>query len=209
MYLFSRAVTLRGSPRRVGPWVQQITAYVREHSSLDAAAWRADFGHPIGTMVWTARVDSHAALAEATGRLAADEGYLDLLESGQDLIVAPGEDSLREMLHGAAGDPPPVGSTATVTEATALVDRMADAIGWGVEMAEHVEQVTDAPVSLSRNVYGTLGRLTWIGIQPDAAATDATNAKLSADPGYLSRMTGTAGLFLPGSGHVATFTRMV
>lgn len=209
MYLFSRAVTLRGSPRRVGPWVQQVTDYVRDHSPLDLSAWSCQFGHPIGTVVWNAMVESHASLDEATGAFAGDPAYLDLLEEAQDLVLAPGEDALREILHGAPSDPPPIGAVATVTNAVAVVDRMGDAVAWGLEMADHVGEVTDADVSLSRSVFGTMGQLTWIAVQTDAAAADDTNAKLRVDPGYLSRLAESGGLFLPGSGHVASFTRIV
>ena len=208
MLLFSRAVTLGGSPRRVGPWVQQVTDHVRSHSSLDVTAWSCQFGHPLGTVVWNALVESQADLAEATAGLASDGAYLDILESAEGMAVAPGEDALREILHGSPSEPPPLGAVATVTNAVALVDRMADAVGWGIEMAEHIGQVTDMETSVSRCHYGQMGQLTWIGVQPDIAAADAAGAKLRVDPGYISRLTGTAGLFIPGSGHVASFTRI-
>jgi hypothetical protein len=208
MLLFSRAVTLRGSPRRVGAWVQEVTAHVRDTTSLEVSAWSADFGHPIGTTVWNALVDSRAALTQATAPLLADDRYLDILEKGQDLVAAPGQDALREILHGSLGEPPPVGSVANVTQATAVVDRMIDAVTWSIDMADHVEKVTDTPVSVSLNAYGQMGEITWIGVASDAAGADATDGKLRVDPGYAARMADTSALFLPGSGRVAMFTRV-
>jgi hypothetical protein len=208
MLLFSRAVTMRGSPRRIGSWVQEITAYVRDNTSLEVSAWTANFGHPLGTTVWNALVESRAALTEASAPLLADDRYVDILEKGQDLVAAPGQDALRQIIHGSPGDPPPVGSVADVTQATAVVDRMVDAVGWAIDMADHVEQVTDTPVSVSLNAYGQMGEITWIGVAPDPAGADATEGKLRVDPGYAARIANTSELFLPGSGRVAMFTRV-
>ena len=106
-------------------------------------------------------------------------------------------------MHGQPGDPPPIGAVATITTATALVDRMADAVGWGIEIAQYVTAATDAPVSVLTNVYGQMGEITWIGVQPDLAAAEAVRLKLSGDMDYLGRMAATKELYVPASGHVA------
>ena len=169
MLLFSRIATLTGSPRRAMPWAVGITEYVNAHGSLPVTCWAGNFGYPIGTVAWSAMVESQAALVAGTGQLLADPGYLDLLDGAADLIAAPGHDLLREVLYGAPGDPPPVGSLVNVTTATAVVDRMADALGWAVEIAQHVENVIGSPVMVLTDVFGTMGGIAWISAQPDAA----------------------------------------
>ena len=208
MLLFSRIATLTGSPRRAMPWAVGITQYVNAHGSLPVTLWAGNFGYPLGTVIWSAGVESLAALDAATAPLLADPGYLDLLDAGADLISTPGYDVLREVLYGTPGEPPAVGSLINITVATAVVDRMADALGWAVEIAQHVESVIGSPVALLTDVFGTMGGVAWIGAQPDAAASDAARAKLNADADYLNRIKATKDLFIPGSGQLRQATRI-
>jgi hypothetical protein len=208
MLLFSRIATLTGSPRQAMPWALGITEYVNAHGSMPVTCWAGNFGYPIGTVAWSAMVESQAALVASTNQLLADPGYLDQLEGAADLIAAPGHDTLREVLYGTPGDPPPVGALVNVTTATAIVDRMADALGWAVEIAQHVEAVVGSPVGVFTDVFGTMGGIAWIGAQPDAAASDAARAKLNADGDYLNRVKATKDLFIPGSGHISQATRI-
>lgn len=208
MLLFSRVVTLTGSPRQAVPWAIGITEYVNANSALDVSLWSGNFGYPIGTVAWSAVVESQVALADGTAKLLVDDGYFDQLDNGRDFAAQPGQDFLRELVHGQPGDPPPIGAVATITTATALVDRMADAVGWGVEIAQYVTAATDAPVSVLTNVYGQMGEIVWIGVQPDLAAAEAVRLKLSADMDYVGRMAATKELYVPASGHVAHVTRI-
>lgn len=208
MLLFSRVVTLTGSPRQAVPWAIGITGYVNANSDLDVSLWSANFGYPLGTVAWSAVVESEVALAEGTAKLLVDDGYFDQIDNGLDFAAEPGQDFLRELVHGQPGDPPPIGAVATITTATALVDRMAEAVGWGVEIAQYVTSATDAPVSVLTNVYGQMGQITWIGVQPDLAAAEAVRLKLSADMDYLGRMAATKELYVPASGHVSHVTRI-
>ncbi len=208
MLLFTRLVTLTGSPRKSMPWAMQITEYVNSHGSLPVTCWATTFGQPIGTVGWSTMVESQAALAAGTGGLLADPGYLDLIDAAADLVSTPGQDLLREVVYGTPGDPPAVGSVATVTTATAIVDRMADAVGWAVEVAQHVEGVIGSPVAVLTDVFGTMGGIAWIGIQPDVAALDASRGKLNADAGYLMKVAGSKDLFINGTGHISQATRI-
>jgi len=208
MFLFSRGVTLTGGPRASLSWAAQITDYVRAHSSLDLMAWTADFGHPLGTVVWNALADDQAGLAAAATELATQDAFLDLVEAGTALIAAPGEDDLVQLVHGSAsGEPPAVGSVALVTTATMEVSRVADVMGWSVDMAQHVESLTGNPVTVWSSVYGVMGRMSWIDVFSDVATMEKSTDTINADAGYLERLTATGELFLPGTGHVGRYTR--
>lgn len=208
MLLFSRVVTMTGSPRKVMPWVMQITEYVNSHGTIPVTCWSGNFGYPIGTVAWSAMVESQAALVAATAPLLADSGYLDLLDQAADMSSIPGQDLLREVLYGTPGEPPAVGAVATITTATAVADRMGDALGWAVEIAQFVESTIGSPVAVLTDVYGTLGGITWIGSAADAAASDAARAKLAGNADYLKRVEGTKDLFIPGSGRVGMVSRI-
>ncbi|MBK5333831.1 MAG: hypothetical protein JJD93_17780 [Ilumatobacteraceae bacterium] len=208
MLMFSRLLTLSGSPRRAMPWAVGITEYVNAHSSLSVSCWLGGFGYPLGTVAWSSLVDSQAALAAGTADLLTDPAYFDMIESAADMVAGPGQDSLRELVYGTPGEPPALGAVTNVTTATAIVDRMADAVGWAVEIAQHVESVINTPVAVLTDVFGTLGTITWISSQPDFAAADTARGKISADGDYLKRVSGSKGLFIEGSGHVGQVTRI-
>lgn len=208
MYMFSRLVTLTGSPRKVMPWVADITAYVNAHGSLPTTCWQATFGYPLGTVAWSTIADSQATLSSAMAALASQSEFLDRLDAGTELVATPGQDTLREIVYGTPTDPPPIGAVGTVTSATALVDRMADAMVWAVEIAQYVENVIGSPVAVLRDVFGTMGRITWIGSVPDVAAADAAAGKMAADSGYIGKLVGSKDLFIPGSGHTGQVVRI-
>jgi hypothetical protein len=208
MLLFSRVVTPTASPRRVMPWVSEITGYVNDHTSLDVSCWAANFGYPIGTVAWSALIESQADLVAGASSLLADDTYLDLLDTAAEMVTTPGEDLLRELVHGSPGDPPELGSVAAITTAQANVDRMADAVGWAVEIAQHAEGIVDRPVAVLTNRFGEMGGIAWITVAPDIATLEAGATKLRTDTGYLDAMTRTRELFIPGSGRVGQVTRI-
>jgi hypothetical protein len=208
MFLYSRGLALGGSPRQSLPWAAQITEYVNANSALDVSLWNADFGQPIGTVVWNCMVESQAALHDAAMSLAGQDGYLDLVEAASDMVLAPAEDMLASLVSGEITEPPGVGSVALVTEATAVVDRIGDTLAWSVDMAQYVESVTGNAVSVWSNLYGQMGRMAFISVVPDMATMDAGQAATNADPGYFDRLAKSAGLWVDASGHVARYTRI-
>jgi hypothetical protein len=208
MLLFTRLATLGGSPRKTMPWAVGITEYVNAHGTLPVTCWATTFGRPLGTVAWSSMAESQSALAGNMGSLVADSGYLDLIDAAAEFVTTPGEDILRELVYGTPGDPAQLGAVVNVTTATAIVDRMAEAVGWAVEIAQHVESVIGTPVGVFTDVFGTLGGIAWIGISADVAASDASRAKLNADSDYLKQISGSKGLFIDGSGHVSQATRI-
>lgn len=190
------------------PWAVDMTSYVNANSDLQTACWSATFGYPLGTVAWSAIVESQAALAAGTASLLAQGGYLDRVESAQELAPTPGYDVLRQLVHGAPGEPPALGAIANITTATAVVDRMEQAMAWALEITVHAEEKIGQPVSLFTDVFGTMGGVAWITIAADAAAADAAaQAALGADPTYPKLISGSKDLFIPGSGHVSQLTR--
>ena len=207
MLLFSRMLTLTGNPRDTMPWASSITAYVNAATTLDVSCWSATYGLPLGTVVWSARVESQAEHEASIASLAADEKYFDLVEQARDMVTSPGEDTLRTIIHGTPGTPPGVGAVVQLTTAVAVVDRMADAVAWSVDIAKHAEDLAGYPVFVALDRFGQMGTIAWLSSTPDMAAADAAQAKVSASPTYLDLLAATKGLFIPGSGHVAQAVR--
>ncbi len=208
MLLYSRQITLTGSPKKTVPWAMEITAYVNAHSDLDVSLWSSNFGYPLGSMAWTTMIESQAQLAAGSAALLADPGYLDLVDGAADLVSTPGEDRIGEVIYGTPSGPAAVGSVAQVTIATAVVDQMAAAIGFAVDIAQHIEKIAGSPIIVMSSLYGQMGGITWVGVQPDMEAADTARGKMRADSSYLDRVAKTKGLFIPGSGHVSQAVRV-
>ena len=190
------------------PWAIDVTGYVNDHSDLDVTLWSATFGYPVGTMAWSSLVESEVALADGTAKLLVDDGYLSMLDQAESFVTQPGQDLLREMVHGQPGDPPPIGAVATITTAHGVGRPHGRRVGLGCRVAQYVEGATGVPIAVLTNVYGQMGEIAWIGVRPDIAAAEAVRTKLGGDADYLGRMVATKDLFVPASGHVSLVTRL-
>jgi hypothetical protein len=210
MFIFQRIVTLQGGPRRALAWASEMTTFVSENSDLDPLLWVGGFGYPIGTVAWSARVESRAELADGMNALMAHEGYHDLIEAGVELFGQPGEDLLLERIHpdGPLLDPPPVGSVAEIISATAAPGKVAAAMAWGVEIANTYAEISGTGVSFFADAYGAFGRVTWIVVHPDMAAADAANAAVNSSADYVTSVDSGGDLFVPASGHRSASIRV-
>lgn len=209
MYLFSRLATLRGNERDSMAWAAKIHGYVDALSDHDLTLWRADFGHPVGTVAWAAWVESLSGLNTGFAKLAEDDGYFAMLEEGQQFMAEPPEDFFRETLHGAPSDEaPPLGAVSTVTTAVVAGGKYDQGISWGIEMAQLVEEITKRTTMFLLDSYGTFGQVTWISGAPDLAAADADNAAVNANDKYMKRLGDAGELFVPSSGQRRLMTRI-
>ncbi|MEO6651239.1 MAG: hypothetical protein ABIP17_01110 [Ilumatobacteraceae bacterium] len=207
MQLFTRQLMTTGSPTAMG-WAMEMRAMASDTMGTEIGLWSAGFGMPIGSLAFTARVEGIADLVEKAGPLGDDTEYAAKLAEGEAHVTGPPEDSLATPLHGDLGDPPPVGSYAVVTSAVIANGRYVDAVGWGIDVAEHVTSLTDMPVMLLLQEYGTFGQLTWIGGAADAAGVDASAAATNGDGDYIAKLSAAGELFVPGSGNRVLVTRI-
>lgn len=202
MQLFTRSVPFTGALPDVMGWASGMREYVSGKIGREVALWNVLFGAPIGTAVYTLRIEGLADLQSITQTLVSDPEYHTLLANGQGLATSPPVDSVATPIHGDLGDvPPPVGSVATVTTAVMEPGRYGEAIAWGIDVAQHVEAVGGVPVTFLVSDFGPFGQVEWIGVAPDAAAADAANQKINADADYLAKLENIGGLFTAGSGH--------
>ena len=209
MKLFSRRVTLAGTPADYGPFATQVAQHVSTATGRELALWGVVLGAPRGTMMFTARVEGVADWQEMSAPLMADAGYLALIAANQHLLTGVVEDQLLQGIGSDIPDEsPPIGAFATLTTTMVANGAYADAMAWGVDMAELATAVTGMPVRFVMNHYGPFGAVGWIGVGPDAASVDQSTAALDADAEYL-KMLGRAGdLFAEGSGHRMLATRL-
>ena len=152
-------------------------------------------------MTYAARVDGLAGVHAMNAQLLGDTEYMSKVTAGAALGGGPAEDNLLRPLHGELGDPPPAGSVATVTTAVVANGAYADAVVWGIEMAQLVESIAGTPTIFGMNAFGTFGQVTWINISADTAAADAAGEATNNSADYMGRLSAIGDLFLPGSGH--------
>ena len=210
MYLFQRTVTLRGGARKPIAWAIEMNKLVNDLGGVEVGLWSTAFGFPLGTVLWSARVDSRAQLAQVTAKLMADDTYHSLVDKGQEFVTAPGQDTLRQLVHAESlsPTPPPVGASATVITTTAQPGHLAKALAWGVEITAVYSRTTGTPASFFADAYGPFGQLAWIAPHANLAAADAANDALQANPEYLASTDSAGSLFVPGSGMQGLATRI-
>lgn len=212
MYLFTRSVTMVGAPARTLDYVVRTTEIVNGAVDLEIALWANVFGRPLGTYSWNTMVDGRAALGPLATTLASNAGYLEQLARGQEFAGAtPAEDVLRQLLHPTelTGEGAPAGSFAEAITAVPAAGHVVDVMGWGVEVANLATRITGVPVTFWSDAYGRFGQVTWLIVYPDAAAVDAANGELNASSEYISSVDQAGGLFEPGSGERALFSRIM
>ncbi len=208
MQLFTRQLITTGPVAEAAAWATEMAAAASSKMGAEVALWSAGFGAPVGAMAFTVRVEGIADLMAKTAPLADDADYQAKLAKGAAIVVGPAQDSLATPLHGDLGDPPPVGSMAVVTNAVIANGQYEEAVGWGIDVAQHVTSLTGMPVGLMMQEYGTFGQLTWIGISADAAAVDASAAATNGDAAYIKKLSASGNLFVPGSGQRSLATRV-
>jgi hypothetical protein len=210
MKLFSRRIHLAGPPADTMAYATDMCAYVTGKIGREVALWSAVFGAPLGSVIYTMRVEGLADLASTTEGLLADPEYHTKIAAGAAFAGAiPPEDALGTPIRGELGaTAPPVGSYAAVTTAQISNGKYAEAFGWAVEVAEQVESTTGMPTMVVSNQYGPFGTVNWIAGGADAAAVDAANAALMGDDGYLKMLAAAGELFLPGSGQQVLIQRL-
>jgi hypothetical protein len=208
MQLFTRTISLAGPFDKMMAFATGMRELVSDRAGREIALWSVSFGAPIGTLIYSARVEGLADLQSIGATLMGDAEYHAKLAAGRDLSTAPPVDGLSTPIHGELGAVPPVGTVAIITTAAIANGKYAEALAWGVEIAQYVEGVTGFPTLFLSQDFGGFGNVTWIGATPDAASADAAGQKLNADPGYLGKLAAAGDLFAQGSGQRALLTRI-
>jgi len=207
MQLFTRNVLTVGAPADVMAYATDIRAYAEEKTGREIGLWSNLFGAPNGTMSYTMAVEGLADLQSATSSLLEDPGYHAKLAAGREFVAGPAMDTLGQPVHGEMGDTPPVGSYAMVTRATMAGGKYMDAIAWGVEIAQLVEQLPGLPTMFLSSAFGGFGDVARIMVAADAAAADAAGEAINGNAEYLTSVNGAGDLFIPGSGHQSLTAR--
>lgn len=196
MYLFSR--TSVADPAKfndAAAFAVDISATVSSISGLEVSCWTVVYGAPLGTVVWSATVESHGAMAAASEKLLADTGYMEKVEAASDLFVGNAEDQLVDMVA-MVGDGGHTGEYASVVTAQCAGGHAAEAMAFGVDILNYTAGLTGLDGVFGRSLYGAWGSVGWISLAASLDQVESANAAMAADASYAQRVDGAGSLFV-------------
>jgi hypothetical protein len=208
MNLFTRQATLAPEHLQEGlAYTVEIAQYVSEKTALDVIPWTTMFGAPLGSVSWSARVDSQAALGAVQDTLAADSTFQARVKDASRFFTGSPEDAIGQFVafSGTGGE---IRQYASIVTAQCAAGKVAEAMAWGVDMMQYVGKLTGLDSSIVRGIYGPFATLVWISLADSLDEVDAADAAMSSDPSYLERLDQAGDLFQPGSAQQRLIRRL-
>lgn len=200
MHLFSRTALIdpEHTEHALGFCVE-IADYVSKATGLEVVPWTTVYGAPVGTVSWSCRVDSLAAMGAAQDALAGDSAYMKkVAKASDDLFDGHAEDTIGQFVA-MAGSGTTIPRFASVVTAQCAHGRIAEAMAWGVDMHERVHKLTGLDGSFLRGLYGPWAGVAWISLADSLDAVEAAEAATGGDDGYLEALDAGGPLFMPGT----------
>lgn len=176
----------------------ELAARVTKTTGLAVSVWRPLYGTPAGTISFSCRVDSLAAMGAASDKLEADKGYMDLLASNDGRLIGPLQDNMSQFVS-IAGEPNLAGRYVSIITAQMAPGKLMESMTWSVEILEHVVKLTGVGGSLVRGLFGPYATIAWLGLYESLEQLDTADAQEMADEAYLNSVNGAGDLFVTGS----------
>jgi hypothetical protein len=202
MYLYSTAVRSgMANPVKVMDWALRMTQKINQISEVPTALWTSVMSPAVGSLAWTAVVSDLAVIEDTETKLAADPGYMALVDEATALMSThPADQMLMQLVHGdrdAAGIDAHYAST---VRATVAPGSMRTGIELGVDLAQKVKQITGLPTSFAVGVTGDYGAVMWVSLAETIQQVQAANEALNANEDFSKAVDKDAGkAYLPGA----------
>ncbi|MEC9000420.1 MAG: hypothetical protein VYC56_09095 [Actinomycetota bacterium] len=193
MYLWNRRFTLD-----TGRWAEGVGAIMASIEVINSAssyrldAWMPASIGPANTMALSARTEAYAPFAEENAARLSDPDVLAAIAAAGPCITEV-EDTLARIVHvaGERGDVPAVFSAISWQ---AHPHDLKAAIGWAVEMAEHVYGVHGHPTFVGSSQWGRPNGL-MIGTSYESLAEfEAASDAIQAEGSFLDRIQNAVGM---------------
>ena len=191
MYLFTRTARLApGSIRESLAWAADITDRVNRIGVVEAQLWSRTLSPGLGTLVWSTFVPDLLTLETVQAKLESDDAYLDAVDNGAVFLTEAGADDLvATVVHGAP-DPDRRPEYASVVTATILPGRLATGMALGVEIAEKVTGLAEAPTLFCMANSGEFARVAWLTGYASIEAMDRGEQAVYADASFIELLDG-------------------
>lgn len=198
MYIFSRTtIAALGKQAEATEAAVAIAGTVQNITGQEIKVMSAQFGAPLGTIMWTTTVESYEQRQTMLETLYADQGFLDEAASYNDLFMAPNEDRISRFLS------PPLAPTSrfyVITRAAMADGKFAEAVEFGLDISDYVTKETGLPGAFLKASFGGFGDVVWILGADTVADLDKFAMWQMQDAGYQGRVQAAAGLIVPNSG---------
>ena len=206
MYIFSRtAVAAPGKAPAAMAFAVEVAGKVASLTGIPLSVYTGTFGIPLGTIIWSSRVDSHVQLAEIQAKTLGDAGYMAMVEKATDLFQPGVTDGLTEIVSTSMAAPSAVVSA---TMATIANGKVAEAMELGVAIQAAVAKATGLGTAFCADAYGAYGGVRWLIGAASMAEVDAGRAAMNADPTFQSLVAKAGDCYLAGSGQIGLITKI-
>ncbi len=195
MYITRRMARVNGMAGM--QWATEITKVVQQAGGM-TSLWAGGPGSTIGTVAWSTRVESFAAMVEFNETITADPAYQALVGQAGGHIASIEPDTLMQVVHGEITGQADVGSFLGAVNAVSNPARAMEAMAWAPVIADAWTAATGVPCAVVTNAAGPMSDIGWLVRFDTAADVDAANAKLAASAEYAEVFAGGAGLFESG-----------
>jgi hypothetical protein len=210
MYLYSTAVRSGiANPVKVMDWALRMTQKINQISEVPTALWTSVMSPAVGSLAWTAVVSDLAVIEDTETKLAADPGYMALVDEATALMSTdPADQMLMQLVHGDRDAASIDAHYASTVRATVAPGSMRTGIELGVDLAQKVKQITRLPTSFAVGVTGDYGAVMWVSLAETIQQVQAANEALNADEDFSKAVDKDAAkAYLPGA--TQTITRKV
>ena len=165
MHVFSRSARLAlGDYRKQLDWAFRCTEKVNQISETRFRLYSVVMSPGFGTLGWGASVTALSELEALDDKLAADNGYLDLIAEGaQHIQAGTVDDNLVEILHADANVNVDHTQYIESITAQALPGHTMQAVELGIKIAQRATAASGVPMTFGRQVTGQMGTFQWAG----------------------------------------------
>ncbi len=181
MYLFSRRARLApGNTQAAMTWATGITEKVTQITGLNVSLFTPMFSPSVGMLSWSTFVPDLETLEAATDKLAADPGYVSMVDAGAKFSQGGADDALLQLVY---GEPDPNRNVEYVTSVQTVCANgsVARGIELGIEIAQKAEKIIGSPGMFATAATGSYGSVAWLSGYTDVKALDGAQQKLAAD----------------------------
>jgi hypothetical protein len=197
MYLFARSRSIAPARMRAAVGVAvEAASRVREMTGLTIWVWSPVLSQQITSVAWTTRVEHLSELEAADAKIMASTEFGDWVEQNDALFTGPLDDAVTQVLYGTPSDEP--GAYVQVVRAICANGSVAEAMGFGAEIAEASSRITGLSTMFGAGLTGSYGGVVWITGASDLAAVETANAALAANDDWAKLVDRAGHAFQPG-----------
>jgi hypothetical protein len=207
MYLFSRStLATLGKELEAIPAAVEVGALVTKITGREVNTFTGIYGVPQGSVMWSARAESHADLQAVTEKLMVDQGYLDMLQSMQGLFMTPAEDQFSRVIT----DPIAAATSRFygITRAVMASGKYGPAMEFGVEVSNYMGKALNMQSSFVKSGYGAFAGVAWILGLDSAEDIDRFDDFQMSDAGYLKLVEKAGDLFVENTGFTSLIEKI-